>query len=207
MTEIACKWMNSVNGRHVWRDWTPTSANAKTVLYIGGIFPMNGTYPAPGISVGMTFAYSYGDDLRRTSANLALRKRKLPLSFTFVFRLSELRHSSKKFFIPEILALKWKLEISSCQSFTNLRIAHKLMNRTCEVFYASQTKILIVKTRVAAQPILRHYYHASFPSINTGLHAFSFFGLTFGILIDQNLKPFLVEETDINTSHFHGNSI
>lgn len=38
--EVACDWLKAV-GRRVWYEWLPVQHDSKTVLWIGGIFPMS----------------------------------------------------------------------------------------------------------------------------------------------------------------------
>lgn len=40
--EIACTWINQ--NQETWHDWVPADFSQKPILYIGGIFPVNGTY-------------------------------------------------------------------------------------------------------------------------------------------------------------------
>lgn len=41
--DVACQWLqrSHSNGTEVWVDWLPHDYAAKTVLWIGGIFPVN----------------------------------------------------------------------------------------------------------------------------------------------------------------------
>ena len=38
--EVACEWLKA-RGKSVWYEWLPVQHDAKTVLWIGGIFPMS----------------------------------------------------------------------------------------------------------------------------------------------------------------------
>ena len=50
--DVACQWMLKNPG--VWSSWKPADLMAKTELFIGGIFPVTGTfYAAPGMVPGL----------------------------------------------------------------------------------------------------------------------------------------------------------
>lgn len=50
----ACKWMN--DNEDVWESWKPKWGPGKVPLFIGGIFPITGSYTAKGILLG-EFSY------------------------------------------------------------------------------------------------------------------------------------------------------
>lgn len=50
---------------------------------------------------------------------------------------------------------------------------------------------VIIKTMIAAHPILKHNYRSCFPSHNRGSACFEILG--FDVLLDKKLKPWLVE--------------
>ncbi|CAL8112812.1 unnamed protein product [Orchesella dallaii] len=50
----ACQWMKE--NKLVWESWEPKGGNGKTPLFIGGIFPISGSYTARGILVAAQMA-------------------------------------------------------------------------------------------------------------------------------------------------------
>jgi hypothetical protein len=48
--QVACEWMRSTES--TWENWKPKDGNGKIPLFIGGIFPISGSYTAGGILVG-----------------------------------------------------------------------------------------------------------------------------------------------------------
>lgn len=48
--KAACRWMRE--NKFVWESWEPKGGNGKVPLFIGGIFPITGSYTARGILVG-----------------------------------------------------------------------------------------------------------------------------------------------------------
>lgn len=48
--QVACAWMKI--SEHIWEAWKPKEGNGKIPLFIGGIFPITGTYTARGILIG-----------------------------------------------------------------------------------------------------------------------------------------------------------
>jgi len=66
--QLSCEWMR--NSESIWRNWKPKDENGKIPLYIGGIFPITGSYTARGILIGelssthddddeLTYLYTY----------------------------------------------------------------------------------------------------------------------------------------------------
>jgi hypothetical protein len=49
--QVSCAWMRI--SEHIWESWKPKEGNGKIPLFIGGIFPITGTYTARGILIGM----------------------------------------------------------------------------------------------------------------------------------------------------------
>lgn len=48
--DVACKWLQE--NKEVWESWEPKGGNGKIPLYIGGIFPISGSYTERGIVIG-----------------------------------------------------------------------------------------------------------------------------------------------------------
>lgn len=44
--QVACDWMKL--NTHVWSQWKPSDLTVKTELYIGGIFPITGSFYKSG---------------------------------------------------------------------------------------------------------------------------------------------------------------
>jgi len=54
IASVACTWMK--RNKPIWKTWKSGSESEKTVLYIGGIFPISGTYTEQGIVIAANMA-------------------------------------------------------------------------------------------------------------------------------------------------------
>ncbi|OXA51550.1 Gamma-aminobutyric acid type B receptor subunit 1 [Folsomia candida] len=97
--QVACAWMKI--SEHIWEAWKPKEGNGKIPLFIGGIFPITGTYTARGILIAAQMAAQAINrnnsvlsdyDLRMHVYDGQCRTDKVMKSFIDYIRLSSFPH-------------------------------------------------------------------------------------------------------------------